>query len=557
MKKTIALILISIMILAVFAGCQNTEKATASTDSTKTESTELKPNTILQPSGNAVQETQAPVVDPQTTYKDTIIFVTASDQNVMDGQMNNTNEKILRSVYSSLVRKDAVTNELVGDLAESWEVSEDGCVWTFHLRKDVTFHNGKQFTAKDVKASYDRLLNKEKPVRYTSTMALIKECNVVDDYTVTLSTEVPFAAMLPNLLHRANLILDADYIEKYGADLGLTLESVNGTGPYKMTVWNPGEVMEMEAFDGYYDDKALTKHLVIQIMPEASSRAISLESGECDIADGLTVEDITRFIDMDGFHVAICAGNGTHLYQFNCANQYLADKRVRQAILYAVDMESIVKVLYGPKGETICDAPLNPNVWGYSSIGVIPHDVDKAKALLAEAGYPDGFDMSIMLLPTYDKALESAEMIVEQLKAVGINATIDVVEKAVFNDAFKQTKKGENFPWAMFIMGQGPGTCDADGMRRYYSYEGETNANNYGWYENEEVTELLEKAAAELDEAKRLEMYKRIQEIVWLEDPAAMWMNNRNNFYCMSNKVEGFHVDIRNAVDFRYIRIAE
>ena len=129
------------------------------------------------------------------------------------------------------------------------------------------------------------------------------------------------------------------------------------------------------------------------------------------------------------------------------------------------------------------------------------------------------------------------------------------MEKAVFNGAFTATKKGENFPWGMFIMGQGPGTLDADGMRRYYSIEGETNANNYGWYENEEVDRLLKEAAAELDEAKRLALYDRIQEIVWLEDPAAMWMNNRNNFYCSTDKVSGFLADARNALDFTQVRV--
>lgn len=547
-KKTIALILCLVIALGAFVGCKKTDPSPSVTGG---DGPDLKPNLTVVP-GPAPTD-----ADPAVKYKDTIIFVTGSDQNIMDGQMNNTNEKILRSVYSSLVRKDAITNDLVGDLAEKWEVSEDGCVWTFYLRKDVKFHNGKPFTSKDVKASYDRLLNKEQPVRYTSTMSIISACEVIDDYTVTLSTEKPFAAMLPNLLHRANTILDADYIEKYGVDLGMTGESVNGTGPYKLVSWNPGEEMVLEAFDDYFADKPLTKTLKIQIMPEASSRAIALETGECDIADGLNVEDIIRFMDIEGFHVAICEGIGSHLYQFNCANEYIQDKRVRQAILYAVDMETIVKVLYGPKGETICDAPLNPNVWGYHSMGVIPYDVEKAKDLLTEAGYPDGFDMSIMLYPGYDKSLESAEMIKEQLKAVGINAEIDVVERAIFNDAFKQTEKGANFPWGMFIMGQGPGTCDADGMRRYYSYEGESNANNYGWYYNEEVDSLLKEASEELDEAKRKDLYKRVMEIVWLEDPAAMWMNNRNLFYVMTDQVEGFYTDVRNAVDFRYIRITE
>lgn len=538
MKRWSSFVLAAALLLLTAVGCAGKEAGPA-------------PDDTSAPNGT----TAAPEQPSAAAYKDSITIVTATDQNYMDGQMNSTNEKLLRTVYSSLVRKDPDTNEMVGDLAERWEVSEDGCTWIFHLRHGVKFHNGKELTAADVKASYDRLLNAENPVRYTSTMNLIVDCEVIDDYTVALSTAEPSAALLPNLLHRANCILDADYIAEYGTELGLTAETINGTGPYKVTAWNKDELMVFEAFEDYYGGEPATKTIHIEIVPEASSRAIALETGAADIADGLNVEDILRLKETAGFNVNIFEGIGTHLYQFNCANEYIADTKVRQAIIYAVDMETIVNTLYSAKEETVCDAPLNPNIWGYASQGVAPYDPERAKELLTEAGYPEGFSMSIMIVASYDKAVESAEMIVEYLKAVGIDATIDLVESAVFNESFKAKSKGENFPWGMFIMGQGPGTCDADGMRRYYAHEGETNANNYGWYENEEVDRLLREAAVELDEAERAAKYARVQEIVWLEDPAAMWMNNRNNFYCTSDKVEGFKTDSRNALDFTQTRV--
>ena len=146
----------------------------------------------------------------ETAYKDTITIATGSDQNYMDGQMNNTNDVYLRACYSQLVRRSA-DNELVGDLAESWEVSGDGCTWTFHLKKGVKFHSGKELTSADVKASYDRLLDTENPVRYNSlATGYISACNVVDDYTVELVTPSPIAPFLANLTHRSNLILNAD-----------------------------------------------------------------------------------------------------------------------------------------------------------------------------------------------------------------------------------------------------------------------------------------------------------------------------------------------------------
>ena len=146
----------------------------------------------------------------ETAYKDTITIATGADQNYMDGQMNSTNDVYLRACYSQLVRRSA-DNELVGDLAESWEVSDDGCTWTFHLKKGVKFHSGKELTAADVKASYERLLDTENPVRYNSlATGYISACNVVDDYTVELVTPSPIAPFLANLTHRSNLILNAD-----------------------------------------------------------------------------------------------------------------------------------------------------------------------------------------------------------------------------------------------------------------------------------------------------------------------------------------------------------
>ena len=164
-------------------------------------------------------------------YQDTFTIAVANDQEIMDGQMNVSNDVVLPQVYSYLVKRDLEGN-IVGDVAESWEVSEDELTWTFHLRKGVKFHSGKELTAEDVKATYDRLLNKTDPVRYTQTMGFIDHCDIVDDYTINLVTLEPAGPMLASLTLRANTLLNKDYIEKYGKELGKEVESVDGTGPF-------------------------------------------------------------------------------------------------------------------------------------------------------------------------------------------------------------------------------------------------------------------------------------------------------------------------------------
>lgn len=497
-----------------------------------------------------------PIDSKELRYKDTIILATAIDQNYMDGQMNNTNDKVLRTVYSSLVKRNC-DNEIVGDLAEHWEVSNDKLTWTFYLKKGVKFHNGKEFTAKDVKASYDRLLNAEEPVRYTSTMSFIKKCRIVDDYTIELYTEKPSPSMLANLCHRANLILDADYIKKYGKNLGLTAESCNGTGPYKLIKWNINEQMVFESFDYYFEGKAPSKKFIIRIIPEAHSRAIALEAGEVDISDGVASEDIFRLMELDGISVNFYPSLGLHGFQFNCAHPIIKNTKTRQAISYAIDREAIIEKLYAPLGEYCATAPLSEVVWGYYDFGVIKQDKKKAKQLMAEAGYPNGFSFSIQVFKNYNKAFESAEMIVSDLAEIGIIATIEVVDKATFEASMtNKTYLGQNFPWGMFAMGYGPSSLDADeGLRRIWatSKTGD-NYNNYGWYSNLEVDKLLEAATVEMNEETRKDLYKQAMQIIYIDDPAAVFTNQRRLIYCMSDKVEGFQVDMRNAIDYTTLK---
>lgn len=489
-------------------------------------------------------------------YKDTIVIAQGSDQNYMDGQMNNTNDVLLRSVYSQLVRR-AADNTIVGDLASSWEVSPDGLTWTFHLNKGVKFHSGKELTAKDVKASYDRLLDPAQKVRYAALVqGYIKACNVVDDYTVQLVTPSPIAPMLANLCHRSNLILNSDYIDKYGAELGLTAESVDGTGPYKLAKWDRDQEMVLERFDDYFKGAVPTKTIDVLIVSDANARLVALQTGEVDIAT-VSNSDYQTVIDDPDLKLGVFDSVGSYGLQFNCADPIIKDSRVRRAISYAIDRQTICSTLWAPTQDPVSTAPVNSTVWGYVNLGIPEYNPEKAKALLAEAGYPDGFSLSIMLYPGYSKSLEACEMIVAQLAQVGIKASIETVDSAQFHAAMgNRSYPGENFPWGMFFMGFGAGTADCDeGLRRIWqtSPDGNNN-NNYGWYSNATVDKLLDEATVELDEAKRLDLYKQAEQILFLDDPAAIWLHDGKNAYAMSKKVSGFKVNVNTVFFFDELR---
>lgn len=484
-------------------------------------------------------------------YKDSITWVIDNDQDTLDPQMNVNNSKVIPEFYEGLLGFDE-HNKVVCKIAESYESSEDKMVWTFHLRDNVYFHSGRHCTAYDFEYTFNRLLNKEKPVRYTANYAYIESAIATDDYTFVITLAEPKSFFLYSLAHQSTAVLNPEYIEKYGIKLGETPESVDGCGPFKCTYWVKGEEMRFERFDNYYGDKALTREFVMKIVPEQTSRAIALETHQADIAEGLAPDDVTRLEGITGFRVSRSEGNGCHLFQFNCAskNKPMSNPLVRQAISYAIDRSIICEFLYGGLGEVPMPSIMAPSVAGYYAAGAVPCDVEKSKALLAEAGYPNGFEMQLLVTDMYNRGIEMGEIVKEMLGEVGITVNLEVVERAVFLSAwggFTPDEFNEKFGWDMFIMGSG-GDADSDTLLYRIMHTAENNLNNYGFYSNARVDELLEKGAVTMDEAERDACYAEIAKIALYEDPFGCYINMRNNVYVLSDGIENFSVSPTNTM---------
>jgi peptide/nickel transport system substrate-binding protein len=496
----------------------------------------------------------------ETEYKDSFIYVTANDQDTLDPQWNVSNDKVLKQIYSGLLKRDA-EGKVIGDLATEWSVAEDQVTWTFKLREGVTFQDGSPFDASAVKATYDRLMNKEKPTRYTDQVKEIVAVNVVDDFTVQMVTDGPSGAFLANLQGLQHLIMNPDTLAQFGDEVGKTPASVNGTGPYKVVQWDRDEQMVFEAFENYYGGPAATKSFTIMIIPEANSRAIAIETKQVDIADGIGAEDLIRLDAVDGLNVTKIKSIGQHLFQFNASElSILHDTKLRQAVSYALDRAEIVSTLY--PGDDPSSAPLSPRTFGYFNFGTIVQDQEKAKALMAEAGYADGFDIKVMVTPVYIKGVEMGELLKSQLAEVGINVTLEVVERAVFIaslDGLTPQQYMDTYGYNMFIMGAGPSSADAHGglHRIWVTDPAGVNTNNYGFYSNARVDELLNAGAKETDQAKRQEIYKEAMQIIYLDDPVGVWMNDRYNAYVMTDKVENFGAGVTGIVFFNEIKVAK
>lgn len=521
MKKLLTLILCLAMVLTVFAGCSSTPATEEGASS----------------SGEAAQGEAA-----DSEYKDTLVFAMNTDVQSMDPQIQNdtTSEQVVKMLYNTLLKFED-DGTVVGDLAESWSVSEDKLTWTFNLKQGVKFHNGKELTSADVKATFDRALNAEAGgLRTTEIIKMFTAVEAPDPYTVTITTDGPYGPMESLMCNMSLGIMDADYIEKYGLDLGTSVEGENGTGPFKVVSWERDQEIVVERFDDYFGTPAKLQTVVYTVIPEAASRVIALETGEVDVIDKPTDEDLARLeADTENYTVLRKPTISQRLFRFGCNDPIISNTKVRQAIVYAIDRQAIIDALFTGSGYP-STAPLAPVTFGYSDLGEIEQDLELAKSLLAEAGYPDGFDTKIVTTERYQNGIELAEIISQQLAEIGINAKIEVWEWSALSASWNGITADE-FDQPIFIMGAGPSMRDADGGLQglYTTSETGLNDRNYGFYSNAEVDALIEQGMQETDQQKRVEIYKEAMEILYREDPVAFWLFDMYGLAITSSKVEG------------------
>ncbi len=521
MKKLLTLILCLAMVLTVFAGCSSTPATEEGASA----------------SGDAAQGEAA-----DSEYKDTLVYALNTDVQSLDPQIQNdtTSEQVVKMLYNTLLKFED-DGTVVGDLAESWSVSEDKLTWTFNLKQGVKFHNGKELTSADVKATFDRALNAEAGgLRTTEIIKMFTAVEAPDPYTVTITTDGPYGPMESLMCNMSLGIMDADYIEQYGLDLGTSVEGENGTGPFKVVSWERDQEIVVERFDDYFGTPAKLKTVVYTVIPEAASRVIALETGEVDVIDKPTNEDLERLeADTENFTVLRKPTISQRLFRFGCNDPIISNTKVRQAIVYAIDRQAIIDALFTGSAYP-STAPLAPVTFGYSDLGEIEQDLELAKSLLAEAGYPDGFDTKIVTTERYQNGIELAEIISQQLAEIGINAEIEVWEWSALSASWNGITADE-FDQPIFIMGAGPSMRDADGGLRglYTTSETGLNDRNYGFYSNAEVDALIEQGMQETDQQKRVEIYKEAMEILYREDPVAFWLFDMYGLAITSSKVEG------------------
>jgi peptide/nickel transport system substrate-binding protein len=458
-------------------------------------------------------------------YGDTIVVGSIGDASNLVPLLasDSASHEIAGLVYNGLVRYDKNLN-LEGELAESWEVSRDGLVITFHLRKGVKWHDGVELTADDVMYTYKVTIDPKTPTPYSGDFLMVKKAEVLDKYTFRVTYSKPFA---PALASWGAAVLPKHLLE--GKDIAKSelVRHPIGTGPYRFVEWKTGERIVLEANPGYWEGRPYIDRYVYRIIPDQATMFLELKSKGIDFM-GLTPLQYARQSEFAAFREEFnkyryLSFSYTYL-GYNLTNPLFQDKGVRKAISYAIDKQEMVDGVLLGLGK-VATGPYKPGTWVYNDkVERYGYNPQKAKELLAEAGWRDAngdgildkdgkpFEFTVMTNQGNEARAKTVEIIQKRLKEIGIIVKPRVMEWAAF--LTRIDKKDFEAVVLGWTIGQDPDIYDI-----WHSSKTQPKELNFITYKNPEVDELLIKARETFSQGERKRYYDRIQEILAEDAP--------------------------------------
>jgi peptide/nickel transport system substrate-binding protein len=426
-------------------------------------------------------------------------------------------------IYNGLTKYDR-NIKVIGDLAESWDISPDGLQIIFHLRKGVLWHDGIEFTADDVLFTYNTVIDPKIPTPYSSNFGPIKKVEMIDKYTVRVVYSEPFA---PALESWGMGILPKHILEYKVITNEYYSRNPIGTGPYKLKEWITGQKIVIEAFDKYYEGKPKIDKYIARVIPDTATMFLELKFGGIDFM-GLTppqykLQANTEFFNKYFQKFRYSSFGYTYL-GYNLLDSRFSDKRVRQAITHAINKKDIIAGVLLGYG-TPCTGPFPPESWAYNpNVKDLEYDPKRSRKLLEEAGWKevnggflekDGkpFEFTVLVNQGNDARLKTAQIIKENLKRIGIKMNIKVLEWQAMLHEFIDKKRFEAviMGWAL--------SRDPDVYDIWHSSKTKEGEFNFVSYKNEEVDRLLLEGRRTFDFEKRKKIYHRIHEILSDEEP--------------------------------------
>jgi len=437
-----------------------------------------------------------------------------------------TTAQVLVQVYEPLVRIDPDDGSIIPVLAESWERYDDYS-YIFNLRQGVLFHNGEELTADDVVFSIGRAAETPQVAAIMGDFDA-ENMEVIDRYTVRIGTNEPFAPLLHNISHPAGGITSRLSYEEHG---DLDAYPI-GTGPFRLTNYVHGDRIEFERFEDFHGNMPVFDELIIRIMVEPATRMIALETGEVNLAH-MSRSDLAR-VEENPDLTAHVESNYQKLY-LGINTERVPDVRVRQAINYAINTEEIHETIMYGVGDLL-NGPLNTRVFGsHPDLEGYSFDPERARELLAEAGYEEGLALTI-LTNEFPERGEWALAAQNYLAQVGIDLTITQVETAIF---LEETAEGN---YDLFVLSWTSVTADADyGLFPLFHSSNRGAPGNRTFFNHPDVDELLEIGRTSFDPEERLAAYHAAQEII-VEESAMVFLATGAKLMGAQNNIGGIRL---------------
>ena len=493
---------------------------------------------------------------------------------ITDGISN----RITRQIYEGLVKYKGSTTEVIPSLAEKWEVSKDGTVWTFTLHKGVKFHDGNPCDAAAVVWNFDRWRLSKHPQHENQIKAgqtfeyydaqfggfdeksLITKVEAVNPQTVRVTLKNPQGPFLANLAMFVFDIVSPKAVEKHGLNFG---KNPVGTGPFKFVEWKVGQEVILEANKDYWDKAHAPKvqRVVVRNIKDNSQRLAALKAGEIHGFEGLNPDDVKVVRADPNLQIILRPTNTTGYVAFNYKVKELRDGRVRQAIAHAINKKAIVDALYGGTG-MVATQFQPPPLWGYNKeLKDYEYNPERAKQLLRDAGFAQGlkditwedgkkeplqFWYMPVSRPYYPNPKEIAEAIAADLAKVGITVQLQTTDWAVYLD------KRKNGQLPLYMLGWTGDNGDPDNFVCYFFCSPGTSRE--GFYANPQLTEVLLEAQKLTDQSKRAGLYRKAEQMIH-DDVARIFIANNQPPLPFSKKVKGYVANPTNSEFFNTVSI--
>lgn len=451
-------------------------------------------------------------------------------------------------IYETLIKSD-VNGNLVPGLAESWEVVDDTAV-SFKLREDVKFHDGSAFNAEAVKANFDYFMDPEVGCVFISELKNIESVNVVDEYTVEIKLVQPSSLFLTDLTNYAGIMVAPSALEQ-GADY--LAANACGTGPFKVTNYVEGVSVTLEPNEYYYingvDGKPLPylDKVEISMITDQTTKVNSLMAGDVDCTDYLTTTGIETLEANSAINIQRIATSDIYCLFCNVQDDVLGNLNVRQAIAYAVDRDILANVItrgYGFASNWACD----PGQWFYDAETPYGTNIEKAKELLAEAGYGDGLTISMSCI-SREPDNTVMQILQQQLAQIGITLNLESMERTEWVSLWTTEHTGE--------LGLAKMTVPrVDAYVQLYTNMGAGAANNYSTFTGEEFNTLLDKLSTVYDTEEQKAILQEAQ-AVYLADCASIFLYQMPRYDAYADYVKGFSTLTLGACDYSTFWLAK